>query len=139
LLAHTCEQQTPCKVHLPFSLPDTPLPLPLPPSPDSCLYYAAQNGQVDVVKLLLSCTYADALMMRSHVNGSTCLPVAALHGHWDVVKALLYHKGQGAAELVAKGGKCRDETFLVNCFLDAHGRAVFQFTSAKKCRKSKEA
>ena len=36
-------------------------------------------------------------------------------GHWDVVKVLMRN---GGGDLVAKGGKCRDETFLAKCFLN---------------------
>ena len=40
-------------------------------------------------------------------------------GHWDVVKVLMRN---GGGELVAKGGKCRDETFLAKCFLNEQVR-----------------
>ena len=53
----------------------------------TCLYKAAENGRLDIVKHIISSYHIDVNMKRT--NGRTPLYVAAINGNLDVVKELI--------------------------------------------------
>jgi len=54
----------------------------------SAFHWAAKNGRPDVVKLLMGCSEAPHVDMRSH-GGYTPLHVAAMNSQHDVIELLI--------------------------------------------------
>ena len=78
----------------------------------TALMYAAANGHVDVVRLLLE--WGADIMVRSHDwqarPGKTALYWAQLMGRYDVSRLLLKHHGHGGPRKTIKKTRIKKQT-----------------------------